>query len=80
MVSSSEADGTTFTRFAPARRRRRGGPAWRSRAPGRRRRAENINLAALAQDQLRESQTRFRLLVEAVKDYAIFMLDPSGAS
>lgn len=27
---------------------------------------------------LRESQERFRLLVEAVKDYAIFMLDPNG--
>ena len=28
--------------------------------------------------QLRESEARFRLLVEAVKDYAIFMLDPTG--
>ena len=26
----------------------------------------------------RDSEARFRLLVEAVKDYAIFMLDPSG--
>ena len=27
---------------------------------------------------LRESEVRFRLLVEAVRDYAIFMLDPQG--
>jgi PAS domain S-box-containing protein len=27
---------------------------------------------------LRQSEERFRLLVEAVKDYAIFMLDPTG--
>ena len=27
---------------------------------------------------LRESEERFRLLVEGVKDYAIFMLDPNG--
>jgi PAS domain S-box-containing protein len=27
---------------------------------------------------LRQSETRFRLLVEAVQDYAIFMLDPDG--
>ena len=27
---------------------------------------------------LRESEERFRLLVEGVKDYAIFMLDPEG--
>ena len=28
--------------------------------------------------QLRQSEERFRLLVEAVRDYAIFMLDPTG--
>ena len=28
--------------------------------------------------QLRESERRFRLLVEAVTDYAIYMLDPAG--
>ena len=30
------------------------------------------------EDQLRESEERFRLLVEGVKDYAIFMLNPQG--
>lgn len=32
----------------------------------------------LAEETLRESEERFRLLVERVKDYAIFMLDPNG--
>ena len=31
-----------------------------------------------AEEQLRESEERFRLLVQGVKDYAIFMLDPQG--
>ena len=31
-----------------------------------------------AEEQLRESEERFRLIVEGVKDYAIFMLDPTG--
>jgi PAS domain S-box-containing protein len=31
-----------------------------------------------AMDALRTSEQRFRLLVQAVRDYAIFMLDPSG--
>jgi PAS domain S-box-containing protein len=30
------------------------------------------------QESLRESEKRFRLMVEGVKDYAIFMLDPEG--
>jgi PAS domain S-box-containing protein len=31
-----------------------------------------------AEDSLRASEERFRLLVESVKDYGIFMLDPDG--
>jgi PAS domain S-box-containing protein len=31
-----------------------------------------------AEEELRESEERFRLLVQGVRDYAIFMLDPSG--
>jgi PAS domain S-box-containing protein len=31
-----------------------------------------------AEDALRESEEKFRLMVEAVKDYAVFMLDPTG--
>ena len=34
--------------------------------------------ARLAQEALRQSEERFRLLVEGVRDYAIFMLDPTG--
>ncbi|RZL95932.1 MAG: PAS domain S-box protein [Variovorax sp.] len=30
------------------------------------------------EDQLRASEERFRLMVDGVKDYAIFMLDPAG--
>ena len=32
----------------------------------------------LAEEALRESEERFRLIIEGVKDYAIFMLDPEG--
>ncbi len=32
----------------------------------------------LAEEALRESEERFRLIVQGVRDYAIFMLDPTG--
>jgi PAS domain S-box-containing protein len=38
----------------------------------------NLRQAQRQQEELRESEDRFRLLVEGVKDYAILMLDPSG--
>src|SRR5206468_11135630 len=31
-----------------------------------------------AEEELRQSEERFRLIVQTVKDYAIFMLDPGG--
>src|SRR4028118_2298048 len=34
--------------------------------------------SGLTREVLRQSEERFRLLVEGVKDYAIFMLDPHG--
>ena len=37
-----------------------------------------VDQAQAADSELRTSEERFRLLVEGVKDYAIFMLDPSG--
>jgi PAS domain S-box-containing protein len=39
---------------------------------------QDITAQRAALDELRESEERFRLLVEAVEDYAIFMLDPTG--
>ena len=40
--------------------------------------AVDITQSRLALEELRGSEERFRLLVEAVTDYAIFMLDPEG--
>jgi PAS domain S-box-containing protein len=42
-------------------------------------RAEHSTLEARRhQERVRESEERFRLMVEGVKDYAFFMLDPKG--
>lgn len=39
---------------------------------------EDISAQRRAENELRRSEERFRLLVTAVRDYAIFMLDPGG--
>jgi len=41
-------------------------------------RIKNEIIQRLDQEALRESEKRFRSLIEDVKDYAIFMLDPAG--
>jgi PAS domain S-box-containing protein len=39
---------------------------------------QDISAQRWVEEELRRSEQRFRLLVEAVQDYAIFMLDPTG--
>ncbi len=39
---------------------------------------QDITAQRAAEDELRLSEERFRLLIAAVEDYAIFMLDPEG--
>ena len=41
-------------------------------------RSQDVTVERAATEELRRSEERFRLLVEAVEDYAIFMLDPTG--
>jgi PAS domain S-box-containing protein len=39
---------------------------------------QDVSAQRQAEEELRQSEQRFKLLVEAVQDYAIFMLDPDG--
>jgi PAS domain S-box-containing protein len=39
---------------------------------------QDVTSQTAAEAELRRTEARFRLLVEAVEDYAIFMLDPTG--
>jgi PAS domain S-box-containing protein len=39
---------------------------------------QDVTAQRRAEEEWRQSEERFRLLVEAVQDYAIFMLDPGG--
>jgi PAS domain S-box-containing protein len=39
---------------------------------------QDVTAQRQAEEELRASEQRFRLLVETVRDYAIFMLDPDG--
>ena len=39
---------------------------------------QDVTSQTAAEAELRRTEARFRLLVEAVQDYAIFMLDPAG--
>jgi PAS domain S-box-containing protein len=39
---------------------------------------QDVTAQRAAEERLRQSEVRFRLLVENVEDYAIFMLDPDG--
>ncbi len=40
--------------------------------------AQDISVQSIVEEELRQSEERLQLLVDAVGDYAIFMLDPDG--
>jgi PAS domain S-box-containing protein len=77
-VTSNEADGTTFAivlpRWTPETARAAAGAP----DPVDQRQELAPEETPFAADDARLSDARFRLLVDSVKDYAIFMLDPSG--
>jgi PAS domain S-box-containing protein len=76
-VSSAEAEGTTFTVTLP-RHSERTPQAAVSAGDARPQATVQGDTARLAGEDVPAGEARFRLLVESVKDYAIFMLDPTG--
>jgi PAS domain S-box-containing protein len=48
------------------------------RTPGRVAQGPRTDTRTAEEEQLRESEERLRLLIGSIKDYAIFMLDPTG--
>jgi PAS domain S-box-containing protein len=72
-VTSTAAAGTSFVVTLPREARP---PAPAEVLPATL--AAHATPAELERDPLYETEARFRMLVDAVKDYAIFMLDPTG--
>lgn len=70
-VSGASPERTVLTTLAPVRDAR-GQPLYIFLQ------VQDVTAQRAAEDDLRQSEERFRLLVEAVEDYAIFMLSPEG--
>lgn len=49
-----------------------------AQAAGEKKLGETVVALGAASESLRKSEERFRILVESIRDYAIFMLDPDG--